>query len=147
MNQDQSIVNPDTQQKLNDLLVWMADSVRSGGSFLSEQAPLIAKEIVAWKMAAAYTWLVVLLVMFTASLVPLLLSRRRPWQTKDVETKVVDTTRNGAVGTLSLIALGFTFFVFLCVGGTSIRDIVKCHTAPRLVVLEEVTEMVRRAGR
>ena len=41
-------MNPETQEKMNELLVWMMETVKSGSDFVISQAPDVAQQMIVW---------------------------------------------------------------------------------------------------
>lgn len=116
-------MNPETTDKLNHLLEYLADSIQKGGDFVSSQAPLVAREIIVWCTVTSSIELLLLL-LFTAGLI---YGVRRIYKAiDDLEVRVV-------VPTLLLIIGGL---ILTAAGSAIIPSFIKCLTAPRLVVLD-----------
>ena len=73
-NTKDSIVNEETKQKLSELVGYLADSVKDGGEFVKEQAPLAAQELVAFGRAY-HTSVVCLAIVFVVAYLCLVLPR------------------------------------------------------------------------
>ena len=126
------MMNEQTQAKLDALVQYLCDSVKDGGDFLRDQAPLVAKEIVSWTFAigllGTIVSLAILLVILTFGVLSL---RRGQWSDS------ADPENKWAVGQ---IICGLLLAIWLAAGmpyGMSCaHDAIKAACAPRLVVLD-----------
>ena len=108
------------EQTLAELLQF----VRETKDFASEQAPLVAEEILRWRyMDNLMTMIVLICLAFTCYIISFIL-----WKKKELEA---------AIG---VTLLGITFSLITLAPGW---DMMKIHTAPRLVIIEHISEMLQ----
>lgn len=130
------ILKDEVQKHTVELMDWVVEAVKSGGNMLAREAPEVAREIVAWKAAEATTELVIMgLIVATIAGAWMYLGRKK-WAVNG------DSTSFGVMAIL-LAFLTFMLSIPMVMTATdSIKTVVKCRTAPRLVVLDEVRRMV-----
>lgn len=117
--------------RLASLLDWLETTGRSAESFVYEQAPLIAREIVAWTLWSnlVYSLLGILALVCAGVLVRIGV---RMWRTE----------KDQNVLGMKLTGLSFPAFVLVLVGAAAcachIAPTIKAVVAPRLVILDYV---------
>ena len=113
-----------------DLLRWLHDAVGRGGDFVSEQTPLVIQEYVTYIRTTSTV--PVLVGVILAMLVMFL------WR---VTYRIHKTgTDVEAVQALLLLSVITTFFSAAFIG-SSLDECVKAWVAPRVLVLEKVSEL------
>lgn len=113
-----------------DLLQWLRHAAERGGDFVSEQTPLVIQEYVTYARMTS-TVLVVLGVVMMPLVLILWRASHRAYKTGDDDDAVLIP---GLLSVLPLIAAAGII-------GSNIDDCVKAWAAPRVLVLEKVSEL------
>lgn len=124
---DQTIT-PELQQRLITLLDYVGDKAKAAEGFAIEQAPLVAREIVAWQFWSSI-FLIFLFVMLGAvawSIAVYCWRTRNDWFDPDFAAMVACFA---AVAGIALPLAG---------GGTNGYIAVKATVAPRLVIIDYI---------
>jgi ABC-type xylose transport system permease subunit len=122
-----------------ELLQWLKTTAEKSSDFVQEQAPLLAREIVAWHFWSSIFLVVVFAFLWLASLaLAFWIFRQRNkshnWQS-DVEPFC------GIAAAIVLMSTLFFFLMGCCHNG---YNAVKASCAPRLIVLEKIGTLMKR---
>lgn len=132
MQKETTVNNIDTA-KVNELIGWLADSVKGSGEFVKEQAPEVAQQMVAWGAFCAAMWLAICVVLaLLAAFVMWRLDRAYPGDAKAPDSAVVGFMVSLCVIVACLLGAALN-------GGT----LAKTQIAPKLYVLERVRGMLK----
>jgi hypothetical protein len=129
------IVNKELQDRLLEYLGSLDGAVRQAGGFVAEQAPLVAQEWLAWQvwsnLAAAIVWLVLAIACGVVA--------RRCW--------IGQQKNDDAPWFIGYVCGGLGAFVFVIISVVCAYESGKAHFAPRVTVLEKITELAKPTGR
>jgi hypothetical protein len=121
---------------LSNLIDWMEKAGQKGGDFVAEQAPLVAQEIVRWKLWSSVFIAVFMIVLLIAALVTVKWAFKGFGTIEDKETRVT-------MQVLSVLAgLALTIAVAIVVP-VNAYEAIKAAVAPRLVILETLHGLVK----
>jgi hypothetical protein len=126
------MLNMQNDSKTAELIAYLAEQVKTVGDFTAEQAPLVAREIVAWQLwsnvAAAGLCFVMVIAMLQSTRYAMNL------------TKVLKDEFDRTVVQVAALAFGLILSVALlaCAFDASFSAF-KAMTAPRVVILEYLT--------
>lgn len=122
------------QEQLTRALSMMNDAAASGGNFVLEQAPMVARELVAYTL-----WSSAATALLSGAALVVLYRRGIPAWKKSAEK---DRYYDDGTGALFFLAVGFVVSGILFLGNS--RATIKAVTAPRLVILDYVKDMVKK---
>lgn len=136
-------------ERLSAISVDSAEQIRAwvegtAGPFISEQAPLYAQEVVAWKLWGGISGLIVCLVMVAGGAALSWLSVRLLRQAFKLENigKYEEAGGFGVGGLfVGLVALGLLVVGVAGIPG-EVNSVVKASVAPRMIVLEHLRGLV-----
>jgi len=119
-----------TNERLNALLDYLTDTMKSGVDFASEQAPLVAKEIIMYGAITSWAGVAAGIFFLLVGLLFLAFSVKR--MSDDADT-----------GFAALMAAGVLLFFSAIFFGSNTGDAIKATFAPRVYVLEYVAKLVK----
>ena len=127
------------EERLSKLLDGIESSVRTSSDFVAEQAPMVVQELIAWKFWSAVVIAGVFAVLAIIALTIAVKARRYALAYKPTYTC---DERGGLMHAFAVVmALAF---LGACGGATYWScQALKTSVAPRLVVLEEIGNIVR----
>lgn len=120
------------QEAIKTLMEW-ATQIKDG---VSAELPKLAEEIVAFELWSSVAWIIVCLLTIRASCVLIKKTTKRREEHK--------ATDDDGVTFMVCLVLGVLSTIMLLV---NINDTIKAATAPRLVVVEKVVNMVKSSTR
>lgn len=122
-------INEEIKQKMVEYLQTFEAGVKKAGEFSAEQAPLVVQEFLAWEFwGNAIPAVLVLLIMLTA-----LVSTAVIWKkSDDIDWRM----GSGLITGLSVLFLTIPFSI-------TASQACKVAIAPRIVVLEKISELVK----
>jgi hypothetical protein len=122
-------INEEIKTKVVEYLQNFEAGVKKASEFSAEQAPLVVREFLAWEIARNSLFAIVL---GAALLTVLVVAYRLQSKTDDPELKVI----LWLCAAVPLVGFGIGF-------GTCAEDAGKAYLAPRIVVLEKISELVK----
>ena len=142
-------MNDDMTKRLEALMDYIGERAKQADGFVMEQAPLVAREIVAWTMWYSLVWVGVGVVLVAAAVV-----LWRVGVVKDREARVAEAKKprrewGGGEYDGSWLALAFAgpivcgMAAAACIGVAG-STVIKSVVAPRLVVVDYVKSLGRR---
>jgi hypothetical protein len=140
-------MNPETQEKMNQLLGWLMDTVKASGEFVADQAPDVARQMVAWGVWGGWITAAFCIVLAAvAGTIGFRLARLAAggWKCDNSVYKTDGEEFAAAFGgTLGAIVC-LVVVVLSTVGGITYgHDALKATVAPKLYVLEQVGSMLK----
>lgn len=128
------VMDQEVKQRLLSLVDYLGAAAKDAATFTTEQAPLVARDIVAWELWSNASIAAMLIVLATA----LVVVARVCWANEKKERN-----SEGGWAFLCFIALAtsFTLACFAFFGYTT--DAIKAVVAPRVVILEYVQKAVK----
>ena len=135
-------MNEEIQSRITKYMDAIESSAQKTGEFLSEQTPLLAQEYLAWYFWSHCFFVVVVSIVFVLSLFVIRWLRK---EYKIEEEKSNNSEVTGFITGCILVALVFSLgsLVFICV---NIYEMIKVTVAPRVVLLEKVTELLDKVN-
>lgn len=122
-------INEEIKQKMVEYLQTFEAGVKKAGEFSAEQAPLVVQEFLAWEFwGNAIPAVVVLVLMLTAMIVTAVIWKK----SDDIDWRM----GSGLVTGLGVLFLTIPFCI-------TASNACKVAVAPRIVVLEKISELVR----
>jgi uncharacterized membrane protein YjjP (DUF1212 family) len=123
-------MNEELKTRLNKYLDTLEQSLATGTDFVSDQAPLVVQEFLAWEFWTSFVF-AVLFMLFSVAVVVATVKLARV-TTEDVEEKA------------ALYCIGtVVWFVPTLLLVVNLMDAAKVHMAPRVYLLEHIAELVR----
>lgn len=123
-------MNEETKKLLHDYLTKILEGAERGADFVMEQAPEVAKEIVAYGRAVETAYVVGFLL---AVLIPIAIA---PWAIRKL--RQIDNEAAGFAAFLMIPALLGTLSLFQC-----LSEFMKVWFAPRLYLIEYIKDLVK----
>lgn len=122
-------ITEEVKQKMIEYLQTFEQGVKRAGEFSAEQAPMVVQEFLAWEFwGNAIPAVLVLLIMLTA-----VISTAVIWKkSDDIDWRM----GSGVVTVLAVVFLTIPFSI-------TASQACKVAIAPRIVVLEKISELVR----
>lgn len=120
-----------TQEQLNKILEMLIKATESGSNFILEQAPDLAKEIVAYEAFSSFLWFILLTTIGTMFIVVI----------KKVSKNLEEYDRE----MFNMTAFPFSIFialVFFIIAAHSLQNATKALIAPRLIILDYAKNFV-----
>lgn len=134
----QEQVEKSLKDNLPELVDWVKKTADSTGQFLQEQTPLLIQEYLNWVFWDNLLSVVIILSIFIPSVII---------SCKSATKADFDDGAPFSVHHLKVIIFGFlsiiTFFPAMFEVIPSIKEIVKVKTAPRVVIVEKLKELVK----
>ncbi len=123
------------QQRIESYL----DAIESSGEFVVEQAPLVAQEYINWVFWQSTIYVCVFAVASVATIVPAVVISWKMWQRekKDVIEKGLPPLSPFPVAVGVILS-----FIFLVPLVTNLMSATKAVVAPRVVLLEQIKELL-----
>ncbi len=122
-----------TNERLNALLDYLTDTMKSGVDFASEQAPLVAKEIAAYGAVSSWVYVAIGLAVVATGVAATRLIMKWDEQKEDFHPKHMIATFAGVV--CVMVGTGIV--------ASNLNDAMKATFAPRVYVLEYVAKLVK----
>lgn len=148
-------MNTATQQRLDELVGWLADTAKSTETFVLEQAPDVARQMVAWGFWSACTYLILWLALAAALLTWVAIMWPQYRRIKTAHDAAVEKSYEMAqerprtpmfievFGIVRWVALGFGVLIVMAASTTNLPTIIKCTVAPKVYLIEEAAKMLR----
>lgn len=127
---------------LNQLLVTGLEWLKQAGEFTAEQAPLVVQEYLAWELTSNIYLIVFWAVMLTLSLV-LANAGLRTWRA-GISDQCFDKQALAVATIVLALVASLISFVGAAVSG---YRAVKVSVAPRVVLIEKFSELVKGASK
>ena len=122
------------KEQINQLAKFLQETAESGRDFFVEQAPLIATEMLSWRYYQDVMGILICVIVA----VMLYLIGRRIYNIKRYQDWLNSGSEVLPLHILPWICILGPFIVSCCLT----FDAVKCRVAPRLVLIEEVKDLV-----
>lgn len=133
-------VTPTIKAMAQEMLTWL----KEGKEFATEQAPLFAHDIISWGIAYNSVWVIIGLVEMLAAIWAYNFLRKAIWDT------IPEAEKQGIWDDATGFAWMFTFcpppvvgFIGFCTFFNSLLDLVKPLFAPRVFLIEYLSNLVR----
>lgn len=134
-----TIINT-TDAQLGELLKFIRETAEKGVALASDQMPYLAQEIVAYTTYKHIMSIVFALPFVTISMVVVitLFNLARSWDAANIKLGKKQEETAGAIFMGCIVLIICSIFLIIRVSFIDIPGLVKCKTAPRLVVIDYI---------
>lgn len=119
---------------------WLKNTMDNGGDFVLREAPLVAQELIAWEFWSN--------AIIAGALLPaaVIIVGMLWWFRKEIYSGLAGRCEGKAAMSIAALALGSAAIVVaLLNGATCARKATKAAVAPRVVLIEKISELTKQS--